>query len=998
MEDHDAVTLGPFEPGPVHVRPATPADADGVAAMTHWCSRRTISLRFMGGMSERSAVLELEREIRAAAPLGEAFVAETAGGELVGEAYAARSGPDEAEVAFIVADRWQHHGVGTALFAALLDRLRAEHINAVWADTSGTNIAMLHLLRDTGLPAREERDGDTVRVHLQLTDAPVAAPLSLVVNDVPVTVPAADGDRPLLWLLRDRLGLHGPKFGCGHGGCGACTVEIGGRAVASCTVRVVDVVDERVTTIEGLAHDPGDPILRAWLAEQVPQCGYCQPAMIMTAAALLDRSPHPTDAEIDEAFAGVLCRCGTYQRVRRAVHRTADRRWDGAPFPAISLPPPSGPIAQPVIRFNPYVSIAVDGTVVVTIARSEMGQGILTTLASLAAEELDVPLASVRTEFAPVDHVYDDPTIGIQITVGSLSVKNLWLPMRRAGAEVRERFVAAAAARWDVPSATARTEDGAVIHDATGRRFTYGQLVLDAAALPAPAEPMLKAPETFRILGRPAARLDIPDHIAGRTVFGGDIVLPDMLTATVAMAPRAGARPTAVDATAAKAVPGVRDIVTIGDAVAVVADDTWSAIEGRAALHVTWSGGSEISSEQVEQQLRAALDRPGHVLRAAGDVECALANATVVHESTYLTPFLAHAPIELANATARLADGACELWIPTQNQTGARAAAAKAAGLAPEAVTVHTTFIGGGFGRRAVADAASQAVEIARAVGAPVHLMWMRDDDLRADRYRPASAVRIRGSVNAAGRLTAWSQHVAGAPLALEGIDVPYAIDALRIETIEDDAGVPTGYWRSVGASQNAFAIESFVDELAYAAGRDPLEFRLAALGAAPRYRQVLELAADRAGWGKISPPCDGRGIAVAYAHGGWAAQIAEILIGDGGAITVRRVVCAVDCGFPVNPDGIAAQIEGAIAFGLTAALKASITFAGGTVAQHDLHDYPLLTLAEMPLVEVHVVRSSEAPSGAGECGVPPIAPAVANAVFAATGQRLHRLPLHIGA
>ena len=570
--------------------------------------------------------------------------------------------------------------------------------------------------------------------------------------------------------------------------------------------------------------------------------------------------------------------------------------------------------------------------------------------------------------------------------------------MRRAGAEVRERLVAAAAARWDVASGTVRTEDGAVIHDATGRRLGYGQVLLDAVALPAPAEPMLKAPETFRILGRPAARLDIPDHIAGRTVFCSDIVLPDMLTATVVMAPRTGAQPSAVDATATKAVPGVRDVVTIGDAVAVVADDSWSAIEGRAALHVAWSGGSEISSEQVEQRLLAALDRPGHLLRAAGDVDRALADATVVHESTYLTPFLAHAPIELANATARLSERACELWIPTQNQTGARAAAANAAGLAPEAVTVHTTFIGGGFGRRAVPDVAEAAVAIARAVGAPVHVLWMRDDDLRHDRYRPASAVRIRGGVDAAGRLTAWSQHVAGAPLALEGIDVPYATDALRIETIEDDAGVPTGYWRSVGASQNAFAIESFVDELAYAAGRDPLEFRLASLGAAPRYRQVLELAAERAGWGKTSPPCDGRGIAVAYAHGGWAAQIAEILIGDGGTITVRRVVCAVDCGFPVNPDGIAAQIEGAIAFGLTAALKASIALAGGAVREHDLRDYPLLTLAEMPLVEVHIVRSREAPSGAGECGVPPIAPAVANAVFAATGQRLHRLPLHIGA
>jgi len=998
MDKQDLITMGTPEPQPVHVRPATPRDAERVAAMAHWCSRRTISLRFMGGVSESAAIDELEREVRAAAPLGEAFVAETGAGELIGEAYAARSGPDEAEVAFVVADRWQHHGVGTALFAALLERMRAEHIHAVWAETSSDNLPMLLLLRDTGLASREEHDGGTVRIHLQLADVAFASPISLNVNGRTVTVPAADAERPLLWLLRDRLGLRGPKFGCGHGGCGACTVQVGGRAVASCTLRVADVVDERVLTVEGL--DPADPVFRAWLAEQVPQCGYCQPAMVMTASALLTRSPHPTDAEIDEAFAGVMCRCGTYQRVRRAVHRAAAQRWDDAPFPADPLSAAREPVAQPLVRFNPFVALAPDGTVLVTIGRSEMGQGINTTLASLVAEELDVPMDAVRTEFAPVDHAFDDPTIGMQITVGSLSVKNMWFPMRRAAAEVRERLIATAATRWDVAPATCRAHNGAVVHSPTARHLTYAELAADAVKLPPPGEPPLREPETFRILGRPTARLEIPDHVGGRTVFGTDITLPGMLTATVAMPPAFGAEPVEVDGAAAKRVPGVRDVLKVSSGIAVVAEDAWSAIRGREALHVIWSGGTNptLSSAQIEHRLLAALDRRGSVERSDGDLQQAFDGSKAVHESTYLTPYLAHVPIEVPNATARLGKNECELWIPTQGQTLARAAAAKAAGLAPEAVTVHTTFLGGGFGRRAVPDVAGQAVEIARAVGAPVQVLWTREDDLQHDRYRPASAVWIRGGIDADGHLTAWSQRVAGPKLALEGIDVPYGIDAVRIEAIEDDPGVPTGYWRSVGASQNAFAVESFVDELAYAAGIDPVAFRLRALTGAPRYRHVLELAAERAGWGKASPPCDGRGVAVCYAHGGWVAQVAEIDIKPDGTIAVRRVVCAVDCGFPVNPDGIAAQIEGAIAFGLTAALKASITIAGGGVEQHDLHDYPLLTLAEMPRVEVHIVPSREDPSGAGECGLPPIAPAVANAIFAATGQRLHRLPLHLGA
>ena len=601
--------------------------------------------------------------------------------------------------------------------------------------------------------------------------------------------------------------------------------------------------------------------------------------MVLTAASLLAHDPHPGDREIDAAFAGVMCRCGTYQRVRRAVHRAADGDWENAPFAAAALPPAPAPPNGPVFPFNPWVGIARDGTVVVTIGRSEMGQGIMTTLASLVAEELDVALPAVRTVAAPVDRAYDDPTIGLQITVGSLSVKNLWLPVRRAAADVRERLLAAAAARWGVDPAACRIEDGGIVHVATRRWLDFGEVAEAAAALAPHAEPRLKESAAFRILGKPTARLEVPDHVAGRTVFGLDVVVPEMLVATLVMPPVIGAKPVAIDATVTRAIAGVRHVVEVSAGVAVVADDAWSAILGRSTLDVAWGPGTaaDLSSSSIERRLLGALDREGRVERAHGDVDRALGAAAFVHEATYVTPYLAHAPIEPPNATARVAGGRGELWVPTQGQTTARAAAAEAGDLPIDAVTLHTTFLGGGFGRRAVPDVGAQAVEIARVVGRPVQLVWMRDDDLRHDRYRPAGAVRVRAGIEPDGRIAAWRQHVAGPKLALEGIDVPYAIDALRIEVIEDDPGVPTGYWRSVGASQNAFAIESFVDELAAVIGKDPVEFRLHALAAAPRYRTVLEVAADRAGWGKRAPACDGRGVAVTYAHGGWAAQVAEV-------------------------------------------------------------------------------------------------------------------------
>lgn len=824
---------------------------------------------------------------------------------------------------------------------------------------------------------------------METKTAPAAA--IVMINGIPRTVPALDAGRPLLWYVRDRLGLKGTKFGCGHGGCGACTVQIDGAPVHACTVTMDDVAGKTVTTIEGLAHRPDRDVFRAWMAEQVPQCGYCQPGMVMTAEALLERTPDPTDDDIDAAFAHALCRCGSYQRVRAAIHRAARHDWDGAPFPAVPLPPPPTPARGTVARFNPWVSIAADGTVIVTIERSEMGQGVTTALAMLVAEELDVELERIRTVFAPVDHAYDNLVIHQQITVGSMSMHNAWLRVRRAGADARARLIAAAAALWNVAPESCRTANGVVYDDAGGRSRDYGSLAGAASALPASADPPLKAPDRFRLLGQSTARIEIPGHIAGRSRFGLDVTLPNMRAATIVLPPVFDALPVKIDAAAALALPGVRDVFAIRDGVAVVGDDMWAVLNAHDAVQVTWSSGSAtLESDGIRARLHAALDRTGEVQRETGSADWADASAIV--SADYETPYAAHVPIEPINCTVRIENGRCDVWVPTQGQTLARAVAAKAAGLPEDAVRVHTTYLGGGFGRRSVPDVVGQAVQIAKRAGTPIQLVWTRSDDVRHDRFRPASAIRLRAALDGAQRPASLLMRIAGPELAADGVDIPYAIDALRVEAVAEDCGVPTGYWRSVGASQNAFAVESFIDELAVAAHADPVAYRLDLLHAAPRYRAVLELAAAKADWGRPAPG-RAQGVALYAAHGGWTAQVAEISVHDG-TIRVERVVCAVDCGFAVNPDTVRAQIEGAIAFGLTAALKAEITIEHGGVQQTGFRDYPLLTLAEMPRVEVYVVASSEPPSGAGECGVPPIAPAVANAVFAATGRRLRRLPL----
>lgn len=800
------------------------------------------------------------------------------------------------------------------------------------------------------------------------------------------------GDTPLLWVLREALDLKGTKYGCGVGICGICTVLADGEPLRSCVVPVGQVGARGITTIEGLA-ERGHPVLSAWITEQVPQCGYCQPGQILAAAALLGRDTAPDDAAIDAAMSGVLCRCGTYQRIRRAIHRAARHPYDaGQPIPAMPAPVEAG------IALDDWIRIAPDGTVTVVINHSEMGQGASSALAALVAEELEVDLAQVRTEFAPAEKRYRNPIFKAQITGGSTSVRGEWERLSLAGAHARSRLIRAAALQWKVAEKDCVAEQGAVMHRPTGRRLTYGELAGAAAGLTPLRRVALKGADECRLLGRPLPRPDVPEMAAGRTAYGMDLSLPGLRVATVLRCPVVGGKFRAWAPEAALAVPGVERVLPIGRGVAVVAKDTWSALRGRGALDVTWDFGSHASlgTADIIAPLEAALDNNGDVRQRVGKVERALRKAARIVEADYATAHLAHGTLEPMNCTAQATADGCDVWVGTQSQEDARKTASRVSALPLSRVRVHTLYMGGAFGRRLEPDTVEEAVEIAKATGWPVQVVWTRDDDMQHDHYRPAHMTRLRAALDEAGWPVAWFQRSAGRGIAGEACaELAYGIPNVRGEFVEVDSPLAAGAWRSVGAGQDAFVVESFMDELAQAAGKDPFEYRRDLLRHAPRHRGVLELAAARAGWETPPPAGRHRGIAVYRSFGSYVAQVAEISLVASG-VRVHRVVCAIDCGRIVNPDTIRAQIEGGVAMGLSAAFKEEITIAQGRVEQSSFEDYPILTLAEMPEVEVHIVDSVEAPGGVGEPGVPPIAPAVANAVAAATGKRLRRLPLRI--
>jgi isoquinoline 1-oxidoreductase beta subunit len=645
--------------------------------------------------------------------------------------------------------------------------------------------------------------------------------------------------------------------------------------------------------------------------------------------------------------------------------------------------PPARPFSP-----NAWLRVDPDNTVTVTVGRSELGQGVLTALAMAAAEELDADWSRVRALQAPAGSQY-----GNQHTTGSGSVAYAFATMRAAGVQARARLVAAAAHVWGVDAATCRTHLGTVVHDPSGRHLTYGQLAGGAGSIVPPLSLYhLKQPSQFRLIGTRAPRLDTPAKVDGSARYGLDLRLPDLLFATVARCPVPGGTLVRFDATRARAIPGVRLVTQIPSGVAVVGDHTWAAIAGRRALDVTWDEGANatLASDAIRQQLAAQ----------APPVSAPQGAARVV-TAAYETPYQAHTPMEPLNCTVRLGNNACEVWVGTQDPIAAQEAAAEASGLPFSRVSVQVPFIGGGFGRRVNSDIVTEAVQVARAAGRPVQVMQTREDDLQNGAYRPAAYHRLLASLDSKGKPLSWDHGVAAQSMgsgSASGAEPPYAIPTVHVTGANPGFGVPVTIWRGAELSYNTFAVESFVDELAVAAGADPYQYRRGLLGGTPRLQAALDLAASKAGWaGAPLPAGRGRGIAAcAYTDAGtYAAEVAEVTVASDGSVRVDRVVCAVDCGLVVNPAIAESQVEGAIVQGLSATLKSEITFAAGRVQQHNFDDYPLLRLSEMPTIEVYFVLSTEDPSGLGEPALPPLAPAVANAIFAATGKRLRRLPIH---
>ena len=663
---------------------------------------------------------------------------------------------------------------------------------------------------------------------------------------------------------------------------------------------------------------------------------------------------------------------------------------------------------------NAFIRIGRNNVVTILVNKSEMGQGIYTALPMLIAEELEVDLRRVKVQAAPVGAAYAHPQAGIQFTGGSQSVASEWDRFRKAGAAAREMLLAAAAQAWGVDRASLRAENGRVLGPG-GRALAYGQLVDRARTQPVPSDPPLKDPSQFKIIGKPTRRLDSREKVTGTATFGIDATVPGMLIAVIARPPVFGATVNRVDDAGAKAVRGVKHVVSVPSGVAVVADSFWSAKKGRDALVVEWNEGpgAAVDTDVLEAEYTRLARTPGAPALRNGDAEAALATAARRVSAQYDMPYLAHAPMEPLNCLVALGPDRCEIWTGTQFQTVDQANAARAAGLKPEQVAIHTLFLGGGFGRRAVpgSDFIVEAVHVAKAAGTPVKTIWTREDDIRGGYYRPMWHSSLSAGLDAAGKPVAWKHSIVGqsivenTPFAGEiknGVDgtsvegaanLAYEVPNAVVDLHSPRSPVPVLWWRSVGHTHTGFVVESFIDELAHAAGKDPYAYRRELLAGKPRHLGVLELAAQKAGWGTPLPAGRARGIAVHASFGSFCAQVGEVSIQDR-AITVHRVVCAVDCGRAINPETIRAQMEGGIVFGLSAALYGQITMKLGRVQQSNFHDYPVLRLNSMPVVEVHIVPSTAPPSGIGEPGTPLMAAVLGNALFALTGQRVRSLPL----
>ena len=690
-------------------------------------------------------------------------------------------------------------------------------------------------------------------------------------------------------------------------------------------------------------------------------------------------------------------------------------------FPRSAAALPTGPtvwdnqLAPNALEVTPWVVVEPDNSVLIRVAKQEMGQGVLTALAMLVAEELDCDWSQVRVEYASANrNLVEHNVYGRMGTGGSQSVRSSYRQLQQAGASARVRLIAAAAARWNVSADDCVARDGQVLHQPSGQTLAFGAVAADAARVTLAVEPTIRPPEQFRLAGRAVARLDTPVKVTGAARFGIDTRLPGMLYAAVAACPVFGGTLDHADDAAIAGRRGIKAVVKLKDSVAVVADSFWRAKQALADLPITWNEGpaASASSEQFRADYRAALDGPLVNALERGDPAAALTAAAIKLDALYEVPHLAHATMEPLNCTAQVQDGRVDIWMGTQFPEQALSAAAEVAGVSPRQVFVHNCFLGGGFGRRAFNDELRQAVAVAKAVGAPVKLVWTREEDMRHDRYRPQAAIRFQAGLGANGLPVAWRMQTAVGsirrslgwdkvadgiePMAVEGMtNCPYAVANLRVDCVLKNTHVPVMFWRSVGSSQNAFAVESFVDEMASAAGQDPLAFRRTLLAGKPDFLRVLAVLEQKSGWGAALPPGWGRGVAIHESFGTIVGEVVEASVSARGEVRVHRVVAVVDCGHVINPRTVEMQIESGVIYGLTAALSGEITIKDGRVEQGNFDDYEMVRMADAPRIETYLALSGGGKwGGIGEPGTPPIAPALANAIFDATGTRVRSLPL----
>ena len=858
--------------------------------------------------------------------------------------------------------------------------------------------------------------------------------MKLVVDGADHEVDDRHAKTPLLWVLRDVLGIHGTKFGCGAGFCAACTVLIDGKNTKSCQTATERAVDKAVTTVHGASGPVVDAVRDAWHRGNVVQCGYCQPGQTLAAISLLQSNPAPDDAAIDAWMAGNLCRCGTYPRIRAAIHAAADTLQTGsAPAPLVAPDEiedrrlTEEELVDPV---HPYVRIHPDGTVVAYSSQIEMGQGIHTGLATIIAEELDAEFDSVRVVNAangrgPNGDVYGNPDLGsaFQLTGASNSMKGFWVRYRLAAAQARARLVSAGAEAWEVPAAEIETENGVVRHASSGRQATFGELAARAEQLAVPDGVEPKDAADYKLIGREGRlRVDAVPKILGHTRYTIDVTVPGMLTALVLHPPRFGAAAASVDDEAALAEPGVTAVVPIEEGVAVVAETVADALRGLRALVVEWDDANaerRSTDELLAEHLRLLESGERAVTsRDDGDVDRALADAASTVDGTYTLPYLAHAPMEPNNAACRMReDGVLDVWVGSEAPEYVKMNASSIAGIDKEQVEVHITFAGGSFGLHSSAerDPTAEAVEIAKALDwkHPIKVQSLREEEFKVGRYRAMVVHRVRAGADADGHLTAWHQQIVAEPTSVNlpfvrdvmftnnvdfftttgAVDPPYAVENFRLESTNFESRIPMMVWRSVGNSHTEFARESAVDELAIATGRDPVDLRRELLADSPRTLRALELAAERADWGSPLPEGRARGI-TSSAFLGHSAQVTEVSLDDRGRVHVDRIVFALDCGRSVNPDLIRAQIEGGLLWGLSAASWGEVVLGeGGEIVTQNFDAYPVMRMRSVPQMEVHLIESAEPPNGVGEISVPSVAPALANAIAALTGTRIRELP-----